>query len=193
MKTISAIALFSAWTFTLHADVLRVRSGALPGGNGSSWQSAINDLQLAMSAAVSGDEIWVARGVYKPTTANTRTSSFALKSGVQIYGGFTGTETQRDQRNSDPRVNGTVLSGDIDANDINTDGNFVAEDASAIQGLNSFHVVTISNVSAVVLDGFTVTAGQANGTGPDREGGGLRCQSCQDVRLGNLILSGNTG
>src|SRR5262245_36119410 len=161
IKLFFAIALSSFWAVQVHSDVLRVRSSALPGGDGSSWSNAISDLHFALSAATSGDEIWVARGVYKPTTSNARTVSFALKGGVGIYGGFAGTETQRNQRNSDPGSNGTILSGDIDGDDLNADGNFIAENALQIQGANSFHIVTVSSVSNVVLDGFTVTGGQA--------------------------------
>jgi hypothetical protein len=54
-----------------------------------------------MAAAVSGDEIWVAVGVYQ--------ESILVKDGVSLYGGFAGNETERDQR--DWKKNETVLEG----------------------------------------------------------------------------------
>ena len=44
------------------------------------------------------------------------------------------------------QANLTILSGDIDGNDVKTDGNFIAETPADIQGSNSIHVVWNSNV-----------------------------------------------
>src|SRR5262245_35330260 len=115
---------------------------------GRSWADAFPSLQSALAAAVSGDEIWVAGGTYQPTIAVDRTISFVLKEGVAVYGGFAGTETLRSQR--DWAAHPTTLSGDL-----GTPG-----DASD----NSYHVVTSAGLTrAAVLDGFTVTAGNAHG------------------------------
>jgi len=137
-----------------------VRSTASGANNGTSWVNAFTSLQSALTAAVSGDEIWVAAGTYKPTATADRTMSFALKNGVGVYGGFAGTETMRSQRN--PTANITILSGDIGTVGVGTD--------------NSYHVVTSdSTVTATgILDGFTVTGGQADGaTDPIDRGGGV--------------------
>lgn len=79
--------------------------------DGTSWSTAIPYLQDALEAALPGDIIWIAAGVYKPTTNNDRTASFRLKDGIKLYGGFAGTETQLQQR--DWQANPTILSGDI--------------------------------------------------------------------------------
>lgn len=158
-------------------------------GDCSSWGNACT-LQTALTGAVSGDEIWVKAGVHYPGTAGNRDATFELKSGVAIYGGFAGTETARNQRN--PRVNQTILSGDIDQNDTNTDGNFIAEMPSAIQGSNAYHVVSGSLTdSTAVLDGFVITAGQANGSAYDSLGGGMINDSGSPT-LTNLTFSGNS-
>jgi hypothetical protein len=77
-------------------DIYRVAKTG-DGSDGSTWGKAFTDLQQALSVTVSGDEIWVARGVYTPGALVTQT--FQLVSGVEIYGGFATTETIRTQRN----------------------------------------------------------------------------------------------
>ena len=137
-----------------------VRAGAAGANNGTSWADAYTNLQTALAAAVSGDEVWVAAGTYKPTATTDRTASFAMKNGVGIYGGFAGTETMRSQRN--PTVNVTILSGDIGMTPFPLD--------------NSYHVVTADGTvtASGVLDGFTITGGRADsGVDPTDRGGGV--------------------
>ena len=163
-------------------------------GTGSSWANAYTSLQSALGNS-SCLEIWVAQGVYKPGT--TQGETLSIPSGVAVYGGFAGTEVTRDQR--DPYANITVLSADIDSNDTNTDGNFIAESVAHIQGSNAYHVVVIGEkdpaLASTRLDGFTITAGKANGGSSfDESGAGLYClgsgQECSPT-LANLVFSGN--
>ncbi len=93
------------------AVVIHVDADAGGASNGFSWADAHTDLQPALVAASSGDEIWVAEGTYKPTNGTDRMISFTLVAGVAVYGGFAGTETVRGER--DPAANVTTLSGDI--------------------------------------------------------------------------------
>src|SRR5262245_42136671 len=95
--------------------VLRVDDDAAPGGDGSSWASAIDDLQIALGAAQAGDEIWVAEGRYRPSASDPN-SSFFLPDGVALYGGFAGTETDRDAR--DPAAHVALLDGDLAGDDL---------------------------------------------------------------------------
>ncbi|TWI85796.1 putative secreted protein (Por secretion system target) [Lacibacter cauensis] len=127
-------------------------------GAGTSWATAKKDLQAAIIAAASGDQIWVKAGTYLPThdafgsttPANNRDKCFLLKEGVKLYGGFAGTETQLNQRNWKQNV--TILSGDLGVVNTLTD--------------NAYHVVLSVNLtSASVLDGFTVTKGYATAPG----------------------------
>ena len=113
--------------------------------DGSSWNNAFVNLQNALAAAKSGDQIWVAEGTYYPTNGTDRSDSFKMVNGVELIGGFSGKETLVTQRNW--QKNKTVLSGNIgDKND---------------QKDNSFHVVTGANNA--VLDGFIVEDGYAMG------------------------------
>src|SRR5690606_9658850 len=77
-------------------------------------------------------EIWVEAGVYKPTTGTDEATSFNIRPGAAVYGGFDGTEDTREERN--PVVNTTILSGDIDDDDIDDDGNHIADDYNDLQG-----------------------------------------------------------
>jgi predicted outer membrane repeat protein len=145
--------------------------------NGTSWANAFTSLQTALRDAHSGDQIWVAKGTYKPTTSTDRTASFVLDAGVAVYGGFAGTETALSQRNV--ATNGTELSGDIGTVGDNSD--------------NSYHVVTSSGLDkTAILDGFTITGGNANGDFRQNQqyGGGM--YSSGSPTLSNLTFSDNT-
>ncbi len=127
-----------------------------PTHNGASWATAYLDLQVALAAAGSGSEIWVAEGIYRPSSTGVVSDTFTLKNGVAIYGGFAGTETARSQRDWETHV--TILSGDIDGNDLNEPPDSVTD----IVGSNSYHVVTGSGTNnTAVLDGFTISGGKA--------------------------------
>jgi len=96
------------------ASIIRVTTGgATSGACGSAWGAACGLQHALNDIAVSGDELWVAAGTYKPTADNSRSATFQLKNGVGVYGGFAMTETLRSQRNWTANV--TVLSGDIGA------------------------------------------------------------------------------
>jgi len=165
-------------TVLCSADIYYVDSTAVALGDGLSWDSAFNTLQDALEIASSGSEIWVAAGVYYPDEGESqlddnRNATFTLIDGVSIYGGFDGTETDFNQR--DHELNITVLSGDITQNDtVNVDN--ITETVGAVSDPNSFHVVVGSNVdTGTVLDGFTITAGKADGDNNRGNGGGIYC------------------
>ena len=132
--------------------ILYVNQSASGNNTGLGWNEAFTDLQIALATASHCDavkQIWVAAGTYKSTSQTDRTASFQLINGVAIYGGFNGTETQLQQRDSANHP--TILSGDI-----GIAGNF---------NDNSYHVVTGSGTDeTALLDGFTITAGQADGS-----------------------------
>ncbi|NGM63090.1 gliding motility-associated C-terminal domain-containing protein [Sphingobacterium sp. SGG-5] len=182
-------------------DVLFVR-GNVSGGNesGDSWNNAIPELSTALqwakdnwNVAANGSlQIWVAEGIYKPTSdPSDRDATFQLANGVEIYGGFTGTETTLTQRNW--QTNATILSGDIDNNDTGVDG--VITNRDQIEGENSYTIVNGSGVNATaVLDGFILTGGLSNGSGqprlPSRSGGGIY-NDAGNATFSNLLVSGH--
>lgn len=62
------------------------------------WSNASGDLQgmITASSAGTNDEVWVKAGTYKP--GSSRSSTFSLKSGIGVYGGFAGSEEERGER-----------------------------------------------------------------------------------------------
>ena len=175
------------------AGVIYVDVDATGADDGTSWTDAYTDLQAALAASTSGTQIWVAEGVYYPDiSANPKNyNSFVLKNGVELYGGFAATETALAQR--DWAANLTILSGDIDHNDVNDDGNFIAETWSQLAGDNTYTIVYAPNVDdTAVLDGFIITAGWSRSSGPGDvgEGGGVYLDNASPT-LRNLTFSGN--
>jgi len=141
------------------ADTVFVNAAqALPSliQTGGSWALAYKSLQTALVNAGAGDEIWVAEGVYHPTTTGLQTASFTPPDGVRVLGRFAvgdGLESDRD-----PIANLTILSGAIGA---------------AGTADNSQHVIRATNVSGTEFDGFIITGGNADSGGVDATGGAL--------------------
>jgi hypothetical protein len=150
-----------------------VDAAATGGNNGSDWANAYTNLEAALAAAtINVDEIWVARGTYSPTNETSRDSTFTLKTGVAVYGGFAGGETERSQRNWTNNV--TLLSGDIGVRGNNSD--------------NTYHVINGANNAT--LDSVWVTGGKADGSGVKYHGGGLYISGVA-MTVENCIFSNN--
>ncbi|MGB7118085.1 MAG: choice-of-anchor Q domain-containing protein [Anaerolineales bacterium] len=167
------------------------------GTDGQSWAKAFPKLQDALSTASSDDEIWVATGVYTP--GSNQTDSFNLVPGAALYGGFAATETVRTER--DWEANPTILSGDIDGDDTHTGG--VVLTTTNIVGGNSYHVLWADGTTSTpitgstIVDGFTITAGKADGSFPHNYGGGFYCDGLGNgikcsPSLRNITFSGNS-
>jgi hypothetical protein len=168
LTRIPFIAILTAFLFlaaNATAQTTRyVKPSASGLGDGSSWANASGDLQSMINASASGDQVWVAAGVYKPTVGTDREIAFSLKNGVAVYGGFPDTgEPDMDDRDWETYV--TTLSGDIGVANDNSD--------------NSFHVIFNENVdNSALLDGFTISGGNADGeVNLQSNGGGMYNQS----------------
>ncbi|MFH0981770.1 MAG: right-handed parallel beta-helix repeat-containing protein [Planctomycetota bacterium] len=173
--------------------VLYVDADAPGGDNGLSWPNAFLDLQRALDYAAAHPDVShvrVASGTYKPDRGtHDRAATFQLLSGVAVMGGYAGYGAfNPDAR--DIALYETVLSGDLNGNDVPPSGGISD---------NSWHVVTGSNTDAsAVLDGFTIIAGNADewtwpalGGGMYNAYGGPTVVNCKF--LGNRSYSGGGG
>ena len=103
-----------------------------------------------------GDFVHLAEGTYLPTSTTDRSISFDIPSGVTVLGGYriSGAEATRDALN-----HRTILSGAIGGPEVDD---------------NSYHVVRLQNATGTtVLDGLTISHGNANVEGVAEYGGGL--------------------
>ncbi|WP_341228626.1 3-coathanger stack domain-containing protein [uncultured Arcticibacterium sp.] len=161
------IIIFCLVQTSVFATTRYVKPTASGAGDGSSWANASADLQAMINASASGDEVWVAAGVYKPladgsgntSPTDSRNKLFYMRDGVKLYGGYSGAGTTRDFSTYK-----TILSGDIDNDDTNTDGNFINESVSDIQGANAYHVLVFPSTGETTeVDGFIITGGKNTG------------------------------
>lgn len=193
----SAFRLFGLWCVgcllcagasSSSAETIFVDPGATGSNNGTSWNNAYTSLHNALANAGPGDHVWVVGGTFLPEAPEdvafeslTRARTFVLKEGVELFGGFAGTESSLTQRPELGTVE-TILSGDLSDDD----------DQQAYSD-NAFTVITVvENEQAstpAVLDRITVTAGRSNEPvlgPPEAEQGGavfsyvsLQCVDCE--------------
>ncbi|MBN1348133.1 hypothetical protein JXJ21_01855 [candidate division KSB1 bacterium] len=141
--------LFMLQAMPVSAKIVFVNINSTGRNNGNSWENAYLNLHNGLDKAEAGDEIWVARGTYKPSSGSNRDLYFKLKTGISLFGGFLGNELDLSERN--PSKNATVLSGDIGVPDDSTD--------------NSYCVVKAREVQRACLDGFIISGGNADECG----------------------------
>lgn len=148
--------------------VLYVKQGG--SGDGSSWTSASGDLQKMIDIAAPGSAVYVAKGTYKPAyiggdidhpAVADRNNFFLLSKRVRLLGGFPDNNNNAGLNDRNPEAYPTILSGDFNGNDdVNIPSTFAE---------NSYHVLatvdTREPAAISLIDGFTISGGNANGTG----------------------------
>ena len=124
-------------------------------GNGTSWANAYSSIAAAIAGTGENQEFWVAEGIYTPSSDSPVIfgTRLAPKQGSQLYGGFAGNETSRDQR--DVSGHPTIIDG----------------------GPNNLkHVIWIQILTTNVrIDGFVIKNGSAiaDDGGWGKWGGGI--------------------
>jgi hypothetical protein len=167
---------------------------AIGANNGSSWTDAFTDLQVALDAAIKGDEIRVGQGTYKPTVpGGNRSISFLVPNGVTLLGGYAGVGAVDPDRR-DIEAYPTVLSGDL-----NGDDNLVVYASGLLEMPsrqdNSYHVVQVPYVfpeAATTIGGFSISSGNANGEHyTQRDGAGVVAEH-NGVLIESCVIEANS-
>ncbi len=143
--------------------------------NGSAWTDTYADIQTAINAAsveftntATPQEIWVKAGTY-----STSAAPILMKEGVSIYGGFSGTETEKNQR-------------------IKGQNPWDYSNVSTLNGGGAKRVIEVAAnfTNIAIIDGFTITNGNGQGTQLTNSGGGVVLR--HNLKLQNSIVTANT-
>ena len=198
MRKFIFLAVFSTmlWTAAGQNGVIYVNPTLWQPGNTGlyAWSNALDDLQQAINVASTMNpipDIWVVASAtpYTPTqripggTSDRDKSFFIYNKDIKIYGGFPNSNTAT-WADRDPKTNVTTLSGSSD---------------------DCYHVVVAMETTGGILDGFTITGGNANGSQgldyyvddntiysiPRNNGGGILLLS-SSMQLTDLVVEGNT-
>ena len=172
---------FNICAVSLMAQTAYVNPSASGSGDGSSWENAYTSLENGL-ADLNADQLWIAAGTYIPS--ETDSGYFLLNRNMDLYGGFAGTETSIENR--DFMNNVTILSGDINEDDI-------PGDFSQNRTDNTLHVLFVRDADksrSITIDGITVQGGNTLNDGDlgfeFRAGGGILSDNSLQVRNCNF-------
>ena len=178
LKSITLGMVVMLLGMTSFAQTIRyVKPTASGLGDGSSWANASANIQSMINASASGDQVWIAGGTY------LLSATLEMKDGVNVYGGFAGTET----------TIATRAKSDLDANGTIEDWEFT--NATILDGQNARRVLNQASNFAVetIWDGVTITKGRVvNSTGAATDainGGGVYIRT--NGKLINCIIDKN--
>ena len=150
-----------------------VRKDAPSGGDGRTWDSALNSVQAALSKTLIFDEIWVARGTYYET--------IQLEPQVSVYGGFLGSENNREER--DWIANPTVI-------DASRASNTVGADYIRSTTLDGFMITGGSGYGVHCIESFSPTLSHCTITG--NSSGGVYCIGYSNPTLEDCLIIDNS-
>ncbi len=154
------------------AQIHYVKEGGT--GDGSSWADASGDLRQVLLGLADGDTVWVAEGVYKPSdcticTETDREETFLVSHAVTLLGGFPGSGAPG-LGDRDWVAHPTILSGNLGDSGDDSD--------------NAYSVTNVNHPSdTVLLSGFTIEKGNANGPLKKHGAGIFYISDGEDVTL----------
>ncbi len=161
--------------------VIRVSPQGDDGNDGSSWTLAKRSVQAGIKAAAGlRGEVWVQAGTYNECVT--------LLAFAHVYGGFSGVETQRNERNwraqvttLDGQSQGSVVTADHPGYGVSTLDGFTVTHGSAIAGGGMYLLRCSPTLANCYVVGNTASYG----------GGGLWLDWCAPI-LANNIIAGNS-
>ena len=136
----------SSYSSNCNYGPVYVDANASGANDGSSWIDAYTTIDAALAVAGPNRNIWVAKGIYNPTSQNTPLE--INDTSISIYGGFDGTETQLSDRDLTliNTTNATVITGDMNGDDI--DGDFTSNKSD-----NADRLILV-DATNITIDGF---------------------------------------
>ncbi len=155
--------------------IVRVSTTGNDNDDGSSWPSAKRTVQAAVDAAsAQGGEVWVQAGTYHERISLLR---FAY-----LFGGFNGTETDRQER--DWTLNPTILGGDQQGTVV------IASPGYQLNGLDGFTITDGNGYAggglSIVRSSPTITHNRFTDN-TAYEGGGLYAKASRAIIRNNLL------
>src|SRR6266496_2799334 len=151
LSSFLATILFVAATSSAKVIYVNGTLNTDPVPDGLTWTTAFHTVQAGIDAADDGDEIWVAAATYS--------ENIILKSGVALYGGFAGSESDRLERDWMNRF--ATLDG---------------------RQSNSVVIVQVGATTRTRIDGFTIQNGRAT------LGGGILSSNASPTIYHNRII-----
>lgn len=163
--------------------------GGNDGNDGLTWATAKATLKGANAIAIAGDIVMIKSGKYLPSAYRTvgveKSRSFVIKNGVNVYGGFQGTESNPDERvmtvethtmylpygtyQFETRIPTyqTIWSGEITGDGIfkSPIPVYGSRYTSESVANNSTSVVYANLTSTTIIDGFVIQGGKSSNIG----------------------------
>ena len=178
--------------------IIYVDSDASGLEDGSNWTNAFNDLNDALAIASVDEEIWVAEGTYNPGPAAT--DSFVLPAGVRVIGGFFATPGSEDdcrEREEDPLINNTTLSGQLGTNKVIITNNS-ANSSTRLVGftISGAEITAIENTAASrgIFEQLHIkgNGGGTVGIGQSVFSGGISNRTSSIITIRDSVFQSNT-
>ena len=178
--TLSVCCLMAPATIAQCKTVYVSQATGANTNDGLTWETAKATVTAGVAAAISGDEVWVAKGTY--------VEHIWVSISACLYGGFVGGETARDDR--DPKTNLTIMDGSslgtvvtLSGAGATLDGFVVRNGRAATAGGGVY-----AGASTVVSNNL-ITGNACTGSGSC--GGGVLCLNAKVV--GNTIRGNTAG
>ena len=166
--------------------IVRVSPEGNDANDGSSWPSAKRSVQAAIgAAAASRGDVWVKAGTYP--------ERIELQRYVHVYGGFRGTESQRQER--DWHTNVSILDGQLQGSTVTAKQ--VGCELSSIDGFTIRNGKAPSggaiccSYSSPTISNNRITGNTAVGGTTFSGGGGIYCYSSSPTITNNMIIGNN--